>query len=216
MTVKLEDRPIEQIREASIDKLIMNYSHSIISSEAFERRLDQLMKSDNHQELIDIVADLESIADSKYESTKQQQFTPNYGSPTDDETLDLKCVLGSTERSGQWSVPKRIRVLNVLGSVTLDFTDAIFHHQHVTIEVFSLLSSDEIYIPENVNVTCKTFSMLSSVENKSPSLAHRQAPNLTIQGKSILSSLEIKIKRTIKEKFLAFAEQMRETFQGPK
>lgn len=216
MSVKLEDRPIEQVREESIDKLIVNYSHGVISSDAFERRLDQLMKSEVHQELVDVVADLEMDADSKYQSTKREQFAPNYAEPSSDETLELNCVLASVERSGQWSVPKKIRVLNVLGSVNLDFTDAIFHHQNVTIEVFSFLASDEIYVPENVNVTSKTYSILSSVENKAPSIAHRQAPNITVQGKSVLGSLEIKIKRTIKEKFLAFAEQMKETFQGHK
>lgn len=216
MTVKLEDRPIETIREASIDKLIVNYSHGVISSEAFERRLDQLMKTDEHQELIDIVADLEFDADPKYDATKKHQFMPNYGQPLEEDTTSINCILGSAERSGQWSVPKRIKVLNVVGSVELDFTDAIFHHQHVVIELISVLGSEEIYIPENVNVVCRTFGVLSSVENKSPSLAHQQAPTITIEGKSVLSSVEIKIKRTIKEKFLAFAEQLKETFQSSK
>ena len=56
MSVILEDRPIEQVREETIDQLIVNYSHGVISAEAFERRLDQAMSSDNHQEIIDLVA----------------------------------------------------------------------------------------------------------------------------------------------------------------
>ena len=48
MTVILEDRPIEQVREETIDQLIFNYSHGVISAEAFERRLDQAMNSNTH------------------------------------------------------------------------------------------------------------------------------------------------------------------------
>lgn len=212
MSVKLEDRPIEQVREECIDKLIINYSHGVISSDAFERRLDELMTSEVHSDMLALVADLEMNTDKKYDATKEQQFTPNYAETTDDEVLTINSILSSAERSGQWSVPKRIKVLNVIGSVTLDFTDAIFHHQNITVEIFSILASDEIYVPENVNVVCQTYGVVSSIENKSPSLAHRQAPTITIVGKSIIGSLEIKVKRTIKEKFLAFAEQMKETF----
>jgi len=216
MNVKLEDRPIEKVREETIDKLIVNYSHGVISSDAFERRLDQAMKSELHQEIVDLVADLEMDVDQKYENTKHQQFAPNYGGTLADEELKLRSVLGSLERSGQWLVPKRIKLLNVLGSATLDFTDAVFQHQDVTIELASALASDEIFVPENVNVICKTFGIVSSIENKAPSIAHRQAPTITIEGKSVMSSLEIKVKRTIKEKFLAFAEQMKDAFQSSK
>ena len=43
MSVKVEDRPIEQVREQVIDQLIYNYSHGVISVDAFERRLDNAM-----------------------------------------------------------------------------------------------------------------------------------------------------------------------------
>ena len=213
MSVKLEDRPIEQVREEVIDKLIVNYSHGVISSDAFERRLDDAMKSESNEALVALIADLTMDADPKYESTKEQQFTPNYGPSSYEDELKLNCVLGSVERSGQWQVPKRIKLFNLLGSATLDFSDAIFCHQHVTIEINSILAGEDIYIPENVNVVCKTFGIGSSLENTAPSIASRQAPTITIEGRSILSSLEVKIKRTMKEKILAFAEQVKGAFQ---
>lgn len=209
MSVKLEDRPIEQVREETIDKLIVNYSHGVISAEAFERRLDEAMASGDHQELVALVQDLTIDADPKYSASKRSQFTPNYGAAPKDDHLSLKNILASNERSGQWSVPKKISVLNVLGTLKLDFTDAVFHHQHITIEIYTVLGSDEIYVPENVNVTCNCFGMISSIENNAPSIAHQQAPTITIIGKSILASLEIKIKRTLKERFLSFAEQIK-------
>jgi hypothetical protein len=211
MTVKLEDRPIEKVREEVVDKLIFNYSHGVISAEAFERRLDDAMAATEHQAIVDLATDLTMDVDKTYASTKELKFSPNYG-PSGEEEVNLKSVFGTIERSGQWQVPKRIKILNMIGSTKLDFTDAIFHHQHVTVEITSALASDEIFVPENVNVVCKAFGVISSIDNKCPSIAQRQGPTITIEGKSFLGSLEIKVKRTIKEKLLAFADQLKSTF----
>ena len=58
MSVKIEDRPIEQVREQVIDQLIYNYSHGVISVEAFERRLDDAMAASDNKALMDLVEEL--------------------------------------------------------------------------------------------------------------------------------------------------------------
>ena len=99
-----------------------------------------------------------------------------------------------------------------MGSVVLDFTDAIFAHQNVTIHVNCIFGSDEIYVPEHVNVVSKMFCILSSLENKSVSLNKRQGPTIHIEGKAVMGSVEVKIKRTIKEKFMSFANELKTQF----
>lgn len=209
MPVKVEDRPIEQVREQVIDQLIYNYSHGVISAEAFERRLDQVMEATDNAVLIELVSDLELTTDTQYQSEKRAQFTPNYSNQSQNDKLHLKSIMGSNERSGQWVVPKEIHLTNLLGSIELDFTDAIFQHQHITLHVNCLLGSDEIYVPEHVNVVSKMFSVVGSVENKSVSLNKLHGPTITIEGKVILGSVEIKVKRTIKEKFVSFANSLK-------
>lgn len=216
MSVILEDRPIEQVREETIDQLIFNYSHGVISAEAFERRLDQAMNSDSHQEIIDLVADLTLKADTQYNDNKEHQFTPSYSNPNSDDTLNLQSILGNIERSGQWYVPKTITVNNILGEALLDFTDAVFQHQNVTIKLNCILGSNKIYVPENINVVCKSYGIISSIENKAPSMANRQAPIITIEGKVVLGSLNITVKKTIKEKFVAFANNLKAAFDNDK
>ena len=216
MSVILQDRPIEQVREETIDQLIFNYSHGVISAEAFERRLDEAMASESHQEIVDLVADLTLKADSQYSDNKEHQFTPSYTNTDVDDSLKLQSILGNIERSGQWNVPKTITVNNILGEAVLDFTDAVFQHQNVTIKLNCALGSNNIYIPENVNVVCKTYGIISSIENKAPSMATRQAPIITIEGKVVLGSLKVAIKRTIKEKFIAFANNLKTAFDGDK
>jgi predicted membrane protein len=216
MSVILEDRPIEQVREETIDQLIFNYSHGVISSEAFERRLDQAMNSESHQEIVDLVADLSLKANTTYNDKKEHQFTPSYSNADSDDNLNLKSILGNIERSGQWYVPKVITVNSILGEAMLDFTDAVFQHQNVTIKLNCILGSSKIYVPENINIVCKTFAIASSIENKAPSMANRQAPIITIEGKVVLGSLNVSIKTTIREKFIAFANNLKAAFDGDK
>ncbi|MEL0632259.1 LiaF domain-containing protein [Pseudoalteromonas carrageenovora] len=210
MSVKIEDRPIEHVREQVIDQLIYNYSHGVISVEAFERRLDEAMDASSNEALMDLVEDLTLNTDNQYKAHKHTQFSPNYSAQQNsDDDFTLRSILGSNERSGQWVVPKNIYLHNYMGSVVLDFTDAIFTHQNVTIHVNCIFGSDEIYVPEHVNVVSKMFCTLSSFENKSVSLNKRQGPTIHIEGKAILGSVEVKVKRTIKEKFISFANELK-------
>ncbi|WP_213610412.1 LiaF domain-containing protein [Pseudoalteromonas sp.] len=211
MSVKIEDRPIEQVREQVIDQLIYNYSHGVISVEAFERRLDDAMATNDNKALMALVEDLTLDTDQQYKAQKHSQFTPHYGAQHggDAEPLKLRSILGSSERSGQWVVPQNIYIENYMGSINLDFTDAIFTHQHVTIYVNCYFGSEEIYVPEHVNVVSKMFCILGSFENKTVSLNKRQGPTIHIEGKTVLGSVEVKVKRTIKEKFISFANDLK-------
>lgn len=214
VTVKLEDRPIEQVREETIDQLIVNYSHGVISAEAFERRLDQAMETDDHHEIVALVEDLPMEADTQYDRFKDKSFSTNYDAHGHDENERVVSILSSSERSGQWPVPKQIDVYMLLGSAELDFTDAVFHHQTVRVKIIGGLSSLEIFVPEDVNVVCKTLEVLSSTDNSTANVRQRQAPTLVIEGWSVLSSLEVSVKRTMKEKFMSFANSLKQSLVG--
>jgi hypothetical protein len=214
MTVKLEDRPIETVREEIIDKLIYNYSNGVISNEAFERRLDQAMVSEVHQEIVDLGADLETPDNEQYSAQKERQFNVNYGSHEADNTDNIISIFGGNTRSGQWAVPREVRVFTIFGGADIDFSDAIFTTPNVTIKICCLFGGDNIYIPENVNVVSKAFCIMGGIDNKAPSIATRQAPTITIEGVVLFGGLDIKIKQTIKEKFVAFANQMKDMFNS--
>ncbi len=214
MAVILEDRPIEKIREEVIDKLIYNYSHGVISSEAFERRLDQAMVSQEHQEIFNLAADLEQTTDSEFNSQKERQFNVNYAASDNDEIDTIVNIFGGSGRSGQWTVPREVRIMTIFGGADIDFTDAIFTTPNVTIKILCLFGGDNIYVPENINVVSKAFCIFGGIDNKAPSIASRQAPTLTVEGLVMFGGLDIKIKRTIKEKFVAFANQMKTVFNN--
>ena len=106
MSVKFEDRPLDKVREETIDQLVMNYGHGELSSEAFERRLDAAMDATEHSQLAALVDDLELKPDTSYDSMKEKQFSPpQYGEGREQPTENVVSILSSNERTGVWTVP---------------------------------------------------------------------------------------------------------------
>ena len=73
-------------------------------------------------------------------------------------------------------------------------------------------STHNIYIPENVNVVSKAFCIFGGIDSKAPSIADRHAPTITIEGLVIFGGIDIKVKKTIKEKFVEFADNLKSMF----
>ncbi len=209
MSVILEDRPIDQVREEAIDILIYNYSHGVISAEAFERRLDIATESQIHSDIVKQVADLPQPADDKLKREKEREFSVQYDAAGAEQIETMVNILGGSDRSGRWSVPREVRIFSLFGGSNLDFTDAVFTTPNVTVKVLCLFGGDNIYIPEHVNVVCKAFCVMGGVDNLAPSMASRQGPTLTVEGLIFCGGLDIKIKTSIKEKFVAFANKMK-------
>lgn len=212
MPVKIEDRPTETVREEVIDQLIMNYSHGKLSFEAFERRLDTAMGSQNNIEIAALAEDLDLEVDREYLASKKQDFVPHYA-PSEEQEIDYMVnIFGGGNRSGRWTVPREVRTVSIFGGSTIDFSEAIFTQQKTTIRVFCLFGGEEIYVPEHINVVSKAFGIFGGVSNKAPSIADRNAPTVIIEGFAIFGGVDIRLKKTIKEKFVAFADSMRNMF----
>jgi hypothetical protein len=212
MAVKIADRPIDTVREEVVDQLVMNYSHGEISHEAFERRLDQAMESESNEALIELVADLDLKVDQEYVEKKKQDFSFNYSSEDTEDTELLVNIFSGSKRSGQWRVAKEIKSVSIFGGSDIDFSEAIFTKREVTVKVFCLFGGDNIYVPENVKVVSKAFCIFGGITNKAPSIGSSDAPTIYIEGLVIFGGVDIKLKRTLKERFTAFADGLKDMF----
>ena len=196
MPVENQDRPIDVLREEVIDQLIVNYGHEELSLEAFERRLDQALASDDASELSELVADLELKPDESYADQKREE-------------LDLDLDYDGSNRSGPWNVPKEIRMLNLFGGGVIDFTEARFTHPSVRIKMLTLFGGASIYVREDINTVSKIISIFGGTDNSAPSSRSSHAPVVIVEGLVMFGGCKIKIKRTIKEIFVDFADRIR-------
>lgn len=216
MAVKLTDRPIETVREETIDQLIMNYSHGRLSYEAFERRLDQAMETSEHQVLADLTEDLDLTVDSNYVATKSKGLGANVVAGEVQDVEKIINIFSGSTREGNWPVAKETNMVSVFSGSEIDLSQAQFSEKVHTIKLFSLFSGDSIYVPENVRIINKTYGIFGSVSVNFPDKITNQYSGsevtLVVEGYAIFSGIDIEVKRTLKEKFVDFADSLKKLF----
>ena len=215
MPVKIEDRPVKNIREEVIDQLVMNYAHQEITLEAFEKRLDLAIDTEDRNIILEQVSDLDLTTDKEYQKRKTEELSKDehfFDNDYENQEKILK-VLSSSTQNGPWIAGEKMSVTSILSDFKLDFTDAIFNSPPVVhMKMFGLLSSNTIFVPEGVRVVCRTSSFLSSTNSRLFGSADEQAQTIIIHGTCILSSLDIKVRVSLKEKWLNFADGVKDFF----
>jgi hypothetical protein len=65
-----------------------------------------------------------------------------------------------------------------------------------------------------MNTVCRVMCIFGGVDNRAPSSRTPGAPTLVIEGLCLFGGASIRIKRTMKERWLEFAEHIKTAF-GP-
>ncbi len=209
MPVIPQDRPIESLREEVIDQLVMNYSHGLLSLQAFERRLDTAMESADHNVLVELTADLDLEVDQDFVNNRKDQLGMNYQPGESEDVEYIFQVFSGNDRAGTWRLPKEIHSYSIFSGSKIDLSEAQFTNPEIRIKVFNLFSGLDIYVPEHVNVQSKAFCIFGGIDNSVNSATNPNTPTVIIEGFALFSGIDIKIKRTIKERFIIFADKLK-------
>jgi hypothetical protein len=67
-------------------------------------------------------------------------------------TERITTILGEEKRDGRWEVPSRLEVVCFLGSVRLDFTEAIVRNREVIVQIGAIMGSVTLVVPEGIDV----------------------------------------------------------------
>lgn len=100
-------------------------------------------------------------------------------------------VLSSVERRGRWVAAPTMTTVAVVGSVELDFTEAVLTAAETTMTVFSLLGSIEVTVPDGVDVRVDAVALLGA-HSGPPTTPPPGAPVLRITGLVVLGSLDVR------------------------
>ena len=210
MSVTLEDRPISSVRDQVVDVLIHNYSHGVITEDAFERRLDIAMGSKDPNEVMQQIADLPVPDDNQVREQKRKHFDVTYDPNADAESEYMINIFGGSDRKGQWVVPEQLKTLSIFGGSTLDMTEAIFTTKEVHIKSFCFCGGESIYIPPGARVVSSMICIFGGMDNKASSLTdYSDGPIIRIEGLALFGGISVKVKTNFKKMFINFANQMK-------
>jgi hypothetical protein len=128
----------------------------------------------------------------------QYNPAPHPIQPAIAQTSGVVAFLSSTEREGNWPLPRHFRVVSVLGNVELDLREAEIPIGVSVIEAVAVLGNIEITIPPEVAVESDGDTLLGSFAVKykkgsSPAVATGDR-KIRITGTAYAANVEIFVK----------------------
>jgi hypothetical protein len=150
-----------------------------------EERLGVVYAARYEAELLPPLADLSGGA--------EVIATPGAVAVPDDEPVVLKAGMSTIRRSGAWEVPRRLRVHSGMGSVMLDFCDAVIPHDVVDIEVHLGAGSAKLLVPDESTANVDgVVADMGSVKCSVPSVRRAGVPHFVVHGRAGMGSITIR------------------------
>ena len=119
------DRAVEVLRVAAGD--------GRITAEELDERVGAALTARTYGELAALISDLPATPGSLPLVPGSPPGTAPGGGPKD--LMRIECDTSTARRDGAWLVPRRLEVRLTLGSVTLDFTEAVLSWPSLEIDV---------------------------------------------------------------------------------
>lgn len=121
------------------------------------------------------------------------------GTPVAKEQINA--ILSEEKRTGRWEVPARLDVVPILGSVELDFTEAVVRSPEVEIRLGVALGSVTIIVPEGIDVRMDSITnVLGERKMKLDAPVTPGGPICRISGFVLLG--EVTVRAPKKKRFL--------------
>jgi len=178
---------LEAYRERIVAELSLHFAHDHLDTAEFENRLDEAFRATTIAALDQLQADLPALP------AETTSMLPGIDVASDDEVTDRQVVvalMGGTERKGNWTLPRTLDVLAVMGGVELDFREARFAPGTTQINVAAIMGGVEILVPPGVRVETSGIGVMGGFESFSQS-GDQAAPLLRISGFALMGGVEI-------------------------
>lgn len=174
-------------RDHAIERLQDHFAKNHLEVAEYERRVELAERATTDAALVALLADLPSLP-----SDRAIAVAGGAGRVT----ATVSATLGSASRRGRWRVPSLVKVRAVLGSVSLDLSEAELAAGETVLEVSALLGNVVVTVPEGLAVECEGSALLGSFDHLVQGAASRRdGRRLRIIGSARLASVDIIVKK---------------------
>jgi hypothetical protein len=194
----LPDRvPTPEERDRVTAELCEHFAAGHIELDALESRLTAVDEAKSETELNELVRDLPVLAAAAPAvapaASVAAEARPKHGWAL--------AVLGGASRKGEWSPPRRLHALAVMGGIDLDFRDAQLAPGETQVTVVALMGGVKIIVPPGLPVTVRGLGLLGAVdqEEQAAGEASPQAPYLKVTALACMGGVEVKTRASERE-----------------
>jgi hypothetical protein len=198
-------------RERIILVLSDAFAKGDLEIEDFERRLTLAHRTDSIAALEELVRDLKA---STGEPTPSAALVPVVSAAVVPVRAEesLFSVMGSVERNGQWTPPRVLRVMSLMGSVKLDYREASLASGTSEVVVTTIMGQVDIIVPPSLAVEMSGSAIMGSFEftQRVPVTPDPERPTLRVHGISGMGAVVIKTRLPGESGLDAFFRRRRE------
>jgi hypothetical protein len=109
------------------------------------------------------------------------------------DRVELRGVMGSLKRQGEWVVPTRLSLVRRVGSIDLDLTRARFAGSLVVIELDLKFSSLELRLPEGASASIDDVEVaVGSARDHRKEAPSEGSPHVILTGRVAFGSVDVR------------------------
>ena len=187
MNRTIELASLRDARERAIAQLSDAFAQDLIGVDEFDARMTYAHRATTIADIERLVSDLTPTT-----ALASLDTTPISDGGTRDEVL---AILGGAERGGAWVLPRRLRVVAVLGGAVLDLREAIFAPGVTSIHVTASLGGVQILVPPSLPVEVSGTAILGGFAHVNAQLQERSIAGarsrLRIVGRATLGGVAV-------------------------
>lgn len=172
-------RVSDEDRERTTHRLQHAFTEGRLTQLELEDRLELALTAKTYGDLLGLITDLPA----------EQAAV--------DDVIELESKNGHIKRSGDWAVPRLLRISSKYGSVELDFSEAVVPHAVVNVELDLAYGSAKIILPDGAAASVDAFrSDYNRPKTSVPSRPQPGALYVVIKGRSKYGGLTVRYPRT--------------------
>jgi uncharacterized protein DUF1707 len=165
-------------RNGTLRRLHNAVALGLIDIGEFEDRSGAVSQARLHSELAALVEDLPG---------------PGAIVTTATDRVELRGVMGSLKRQGEWIVPTRLVLVRRMGSIDLDLTKARFAGPIVVIELDMKFGSVDIRLPDGASASIDDLEVIvGSARDHRKDAPAEGSPHVILTGRSVCGSIDVR------------------------
>ncbi|HXI60547.1 MAG TPA: DUF1707 domain-containing protein [Polyangia bacterium] len=195
-----DDRRLTLVREREtrdrvIAQLSEHFAHDVLDVDEFERRVTVAHTSPSLGEIENLLADLPATAAAIVPAPQDKPRPALVPASEVRQEQTVLAIMGGVDRRGSWTMPRRLRVVAMMGGAHLDLREARFPPGPVEIEVFSLMGGTEIIVPPGLAVETHGTAIMGGFQeiNRAPAQPDPDAPLLRVHGFVMMGGVNIRM-----------------------
>ncbi|MCY3700673.1 MAG: DUF1707 domain-containing protein [Gemmatimonadetes bacterium] len=182
-------------RQATVDRLCAHFARDAMNTTELERRLDIAYAARTRAELVALERDLPALRSETRpavpEPSPAASVPVDPARPVQEHDL-IVSIWGATERKGSWVPPRQLTAVTVMGGTDLDFRQAAFATETVSVRLLALMGGVDIVVPPGVRVEWGGIALMGGVSMPEPGTPPApDAPVIRLSGLVCMGGVDV-------------------------